>query len=266
VTAPALEIDTVAASYGDAMALRGVSVSVPPGGTLAVLGANGAGKSTLARVISGLHRPLSGRVRIDGTDVTAWSAHRRARRCDVVHVLEGHGVFPRLTVRENLNIAFAGATGESKRGAQIDKALSQFPILAKRRKQAAGTLSGGERQILALARAVVAPPRLLIADEVSLGLAPRIVDQVFGLLRAAREAGTAMVVVEQYIDRALGLADEAIVLRRGEISWSGPAQGARARVHAEYLGSGAVGDGQPVSAPPAPSRQSSPDGTRESPG
>jgi branched-chain amino acid transport system ATP-binding protein len=264
MTAPALQIDEVAASYGDAVALRGVSLRVPAGGTLAVLGANGAGKSTLSRVISGLHRPVSGRVDIDGTEVTPWSAHRRARRCGVVHVLEGHGVFPRLTVRENLSIAFAGASGKGKHGAQIDEALSQFPILAQRRKQPAGTLSGGERQILALARAVVAPPRLLIADEVSLGLAPRIVDQVFGLLRAAREAGTAMVVVEQYIDRALGLADEAIVLRRGEISWSGPAQGARARIHDEYLGASPA-EGAGVSAPPAPSRRSSPGEKRESP-
>jgi branched-chain amino acid transport system ATP-binding protein len=238
-TASGLAVENLSAGYDGAGVLEDVTFELPSGRVLAVLGANGAGKSTLAGVLSGLLRPTSGRVVLDGKDVTSWSAHRRARH-GVVHVLEGRGVFPHLTVEENLCVAFASAGSRAQVGKAIDQAFVLFPNLAERRRLAAGALSGGERQMLALARAVVLPSRLVVADEVSLGLAPKVVDKVFETLTSLRERGATVVLIEQFVDRALSLADHAVVLRRGSVAWQGPADEAGRAALDQYLGASSV--------------------------
>ena len=207
-----LEAADIHASYGGLRALRGVSLAVPPGSLVAVLGANGAGKSTLLRVLAGLHTPGAGRVTFAGRDVTRAPAHERAR-VGIVLVPEGRGIFPSLTVAENLRLR--GAWGAR------DRAIEAFPVLGERLDQAAGTLSGGEQQMLALAAAFSDRARVALLDEPSLGLAPRLVDQVFDAIDRLRAAGTAVVLVEQYVRRALEAADLAFVLRKGRVAVAG---------------------------------------------
>jgi branched-chain amino acid transport system ATP-binding protein len=210
-----LELDRVAVSYGPMRALSEVSLVVPEGCVVALLGANGAGKTTTLRTISGLVRPDRGRIRFDGKDVAAWPPHLVAES-GIVHVPEGRGIFRSLTVAENLSMAdYAAAPGSS--GSIIEEAVALFPILGQRLSQLAGTLSGGEQQMLALARALVARPRLLMLDEISMGLAPLITAQLFDTIRASKAAGTSMLLVEQYVDAALELADYAYVLEKGRI-------------------------------------------------
>jgi branched-chain amino acid transport system ATP-binding protein len=231
-----LSVEGLTVYYGHSRALFDVSLSVQRGSVLAVLGTNGAGKSTLASAMSGLVAPVSGRVVLDGADVTAWPAHRRAR-AGVAHVLEGRGVFPGLSVAENLRLGMSRTVPKRDQGAALERALDLFPVLGERRRQQASTLSGGERQMLSLARLLASPPRLLIADELSLGLAPKLVDRIFEVLARAREAGVTIVLIEQFIERALQLADRAVILRRGEVVWSGPSTEAGDAVLDEYLGS-----------------------------
>jgi len=209
-------LEDIEAGYGETKVLRGVSVSVPAGAVVALLGPNGAGKTTLLRVASGLLRPSAGRVLVDGEDVTGAAPHRLAA-LGVCHVPEGRGIFPSLTVRENLLLV---ATGSEPQLA-FDKATQAFPILGQRMQQAAGTLSGGEQQMLSLARAYVASPQLMLLDEVSMGLAPKIVDEIFQFLRRVVDEGASLLLVEQYVTQALQLADYAYLLYRGTTAFCG---------------------------------------------
>ena len=209
-----LELDRVTVSYGAMRALVDMTLVVPEGCVVALLGANGAGKTTTLRTISGLVRSDRGRIRFDGQDVTQWPPHLLAGS-GIVHVPEGRGIFRSLTVAENLSMAaYAGVTG---RASIIEDAVALFPVLGERLGQQAGTLSGGEQQMLALARALVTRPRLLMLDEISMGLAPLITAQLFDTIRASKQSGTSMLLVEQYVDAALELADYAYVLEKGRI-------------------------------------------------
>jgi branched-chain amino acid transport system ATP-binding protein len=241
-----LEVTGVSASYSSYRALFGVSFSVSEHGIVALLGSNGAGKSTVARVVSGLVTPTEGTVTFDGQDITDTPAHQIARM-GLVHVPEGRGVFSSLSVEENLIVAFRQEE-KSKAGvkAALERAYEAFPILGERRRQQAGTLSGGQQRMLTLGRALATPPRLLVVDELSLGLAPVIVDAVYDGLVRIRDAGTALLVVEQQIDRALGIADEAVLLAKGAVAWQGDAGGAATAMD-RLLAGDASGTGSVVS-------------------
>lgn len=230
-----LEVEDLEVSYGEARALFGVSLDVAEGRALAVLGRNGSGKSSLAAAIGGVLRPSAGRIAFAGRDITGASAHR-VGRMGVAYVPEGRAIFPHLSVLENLRVRLRYAAPRRERTAALERALNTFPVLAERRRQSAGTLSGGEQQMLSLARVLAAPPRLLVADEMSLGLAPRLVDLVFDALHRARSEGVTVVLVEQYVERALEFADDAVILRRGRVAWRGAASEARSELIAEYLG------------------------------
>jgi branched-chain amino acid transport system ATP-binding protein len=232
-----LSVRDVVVRYGEATAVAGVSFDTDARKVTAILGANGAGKSSLASAIVGSVRPASGSVRIGGEETAGRPAHRIAR-LGVASVPEGRGIFPHLSVGDNLRAQFRHAVPREERAAALDRAFAHFPVLAERRRQAAGTLSGGEQQMLALARVLAAPPRLLVADEMSLGLAPRMVDLVFESLAQAVAEGVAIVLVEQYVERALALADEAVIMQRGRVAWQGPASEAGAHATEHYLGSG----------------------------
>ena len=219
--APLLELREVDAGYGPFRALIGVSLSLAAGSVLALLGSNGSGKTTIARVASGLIAPTSGQVFFDGEDVTGWRPFRYAQ-LGVVHAPEGRSVFASLTVAENLELTFRRTRGRNGVRAALDEAYSLFPRLGERRTQQAGTLSGGEQRMLSLSRVLVEKPRLLIADELSLGLAPLIVDEVYRTLGTIRDSGTSLLLVEQHVHHALAIADHAIVLAKGEVAYSGP--------------------------------------------
>jgi branched-chain amino acid transport system ATP-binding protein len=229
-----LEVRDLDVHYGASQALFGVSVSVAAGSVLAVLGANGAGKSTLARVVSGLVRPTQGRVFFEGRDVTGLPAYR-IRKLGLTYIPEGRGIFPGLSVLENLRMAVAQER-RSDRPAAIERAIAHFPVLGERRSQRAGSLSGGEQQMLALARALAVSPKLIFADEMSLGLAPLIAESVFEGLEEARRSGITIVLSEQFVHRALSMADTCVILTRGRVGWSGPASGAGQEVIDRYLG------------------------------
>jgi branched-chain amino acid transport system ATP-binding protein len=219
--APMLELRGVDAAYGPFRSLFGISFSLGRGRVLAVLGSNGSGKTTVARVCSGLMKPTAGHVLFDGVDVTGDPPFRYARR-GIVHAPEGRSVFASLTVAENLELSFRRSRGRAGVRTALDAAFMMFPRLGERRRQIAGTLSGGEQRMLSLVRVLVEQPRLLIADELSLGLAPIIVDEVYGTLERIRDAGTTLLIIEQHVHHALGLADDAIVLVKGEVAYSGP--------------------------------------------
>jgi branched-chain amino acid transport system ATP-binding protein len=218
---PVLELEGVSAGYGPFRALFDVSFAVADRSVTALLGPNGAGKTTVARVCSGLLAPSSGRVLIEGEDVTGLPAWRVARR-GVVHAVEGRSVFASLTVEENLVLTFRQALGKQAVAATLERAYETFPPLGERRSQEAGTLSGGEQRMLSLARVLAAPPRVLVADELSLGLAPIVVDEVYRVLDAIRDAGASLLIVEQQVTRALGLADHAVILGKGAVQYAGP--------------------------------------------
>jgi branched-chain amino acid transport system ATP-binding protein len=212
------ELQHVSAGYGDAIVLRDVSITVPDATVVALLGPNGAGKTTTLRVASGLLRPRSGTVVLDGDNLTRLGPYRRVRR-GLCHIPEGRGIFPSLTVRENLILDVP----RGKEREAIEKAIDTFPVLGTRQKQVAGTLSGGEQQMLALVRAYVSDPKVVLVDEASLGLAPLVVDSLFEFLGRLAAAGVALLVVEQYVSRALELASTVYLLNQGEIVYSGEA-------------------------------------------
>ena len=226
---PVLELRSVSASYANYRALFDVSLTVPEGGIVALLGANGAGKSTLARVATGLVPASSGRVLVAGRDVTNTAAHRIARM-GVAHVPEGRGVFGDLDVEENLVLALRRRVDRRAVPEALERAYQALPVLARHRHQPAGTLSGGEQRILSLAGVLAAVPRLVIADELSLGLAPVVVDAVYDGLSKIHELGAALLVVEQQVDRALAIARHAVVLVRGAVHWQGSPTAARAEM------------------------------------
>jgi ABC-type branched-subunit amino acid transport system ATPase component len=222
VGAPLLELRDVEAGYGPFRALFGISFSVPEGGVVALLGGNGAGKTTTARVVTGLVPVTSGEVRFDGTDIAHMPPWKIAP-LGIVHAPEGRSVFGSLTVDENLTLDFRRNLGRRGVDAGLDRAYELFPRLGERRNQLAGTLSGGEQRMLALARVLVRPPRLLVVDELSLGLAPIIVDEVYELLEQVRRGGSTMLIIEQYVGHALAIADAAVLLLHGEVAYDGPA-------------------------------------------
>ena len=230
-----LEVEDLAVSYRTIRAVRGVSFSVRHGEVVALLGANGAGKSTLLRAVAGLRAPDAGRVRFEGSDITGWPSHRVARR-GLRLVPEGRGLLARMTVWENLLMG-QYATAAATR-ADLDAALDRFPVLRQRRTQIAATLSGGEQQMLAIARALVARPALLMLDEPSLGLAPLLVRQIFGVVAELKREGVTIVLVEQNARQALAVADRAYILETGQVVLSGPAAelAAGEAVQRAYLG------------------------------
>ena len=216
-----LELREVDAGYGPFRAVFGVSFSISEGHVVALLGANGAGKTTIARVVSGLIPITAGKVLFDGADISGMPAWRIAP-LGIVHAPEGRSVFSTLTVEENLTLDFRRNLGRGGVAAGLERAYELFPRLGERRKQVAGTLSGGEQRMLSLARVLVRPPRLLVVDELSLGLAPIVIDEVYATLEKVREAGTTLLLIEQYIGHALKIADSAVLLQHGEVVYDGP--------------------------------------------
>ncbi|HXA34372.1 MAG TPA: ABC transporter ATP-binding protein [Acidimicrobiales bacterium] len=237
VEAPALEIDHISAAYGPYRALFDVSFTIPPGSVTALLGSNGAGKSTVARVVSGLVPSTEGSIKLCGTDLTGQPAYKIAR-AGMAHVPEGRAIFGNLTVEENLVMAFRQRAGRRRVPESLERAYEAFPVLGERRKQAGGTLSGGQQRLLSLAKVLVVPPRVLVADELSLGLAPVVIEAVYNGLREINRAGTALLVVEQQVDRALDLAAEAVVLEHGGVAFAGPASQALAAMEGVLAGRG----------------------------
>jgi branched-chain amino acid transport system ATP-binding protein len=229
--ADVLVVNDVCAGYGPYRALFNVSFTVPAGGIVALVGSNGAGKSTVARTISGLVTASSGSITLQGRDITKMAAFRIAR-LGMAHVVEGRGVFSSLTVEENLTLAFRQRAGRKLLSQNLDRAYSAFSILGERRKQMAGTLSGGQQRLLSLAKVLVVPPQILVADELSLGLAPVVVDTVYDGLIEINRNGTALVVVEQQVNRVLNLASRAVVLDRGSVCYEGEPAGASQAVEA----------------------------------
>ncbi|MEY2454442.1 MAG: branched-chain amino acid transport system ATP-binding protein [Acidimicrobiaceae bacterium] len=235
---PALELDCVVAGYGRVEILHGVSLAVPEGAVVALLGPNGAGKTTTLRTISGTVVPTKGAIRLDGRRISGRSTSTIAR-LGVALIPEGRGIFPSLSVKDNIEIALRSARRGSQTGRRegYDRIISTFPRLGERLTQAAGTLSGGEQQMLALSRALVAEPRVLMMDEISMGLAPIVVDQLFDAVAMLREQGTTILMVEQYLTHALQLADICYVLSKGEVAFVGePAELRDPAVVSRYLG------------------------------
>jgi branched-chain amino acid transport system ATP-binding protein len=232
---PMLEIVDLEVHYGAALALSGVSLQVTRGQMVALLGPNGAGKSTLGRAISGLIPVTRGDIRLNGTSVSSWPTHKRSQ-AGIAYIPEGRGVFPGLSVIDNLRMACRQAGGKSDRLAAIDAAFELFPALGARRPQRAGSLSGGEQKMLAMARALAVQPKVVVADEMSLGLAPLIVDGVFDGLSKACESGITVLLIEQFVHRALAMAHGCVILQRGSVAWSGAAADANERVMTTYLG------------------------------
>jgi branched-chain amino acid transport system ATP-binding protein len=227
-----LELRGVTAGYGRTTVLREIDLKVAPGSVVALLGPNGAGKTTLLRVASRLLSPARGEVRLLGEDVTGRRPHQRARG-GLCLVPEGRGIFPNLSVRENLTLQIP----PWRRDAGYETALEAFPILKDRLTHTAGSLSGGQQQMLALSRCFLADPKVVLLDEVSMGLAPRVIDEIFGGLVNLVKSGVAMLLVEQYVTRALHLADHVYLLGRGQVEFSGaPSQLDEAELLRLYIG------------------------------
>jgi branched-chain amino acid transport system ATP-binding protein len=234
---PVVRLEAVEASYRSFRALFGIDLEVAAGSAVALVGANGAGKSTVARVASGLVVPSAGRVLVAGQDLTGRAAHEFAR-AGVAHAPEGRAVFSTLTVEDNLRLAFRSSAEVADSNAALVEAFELFPRLGERRAQLAGTLSGGEQRMLTLARVMVVRPRLLIADELSLGLAPLVTTEVYQTLAQVKAAGCALLVVEQHLDHALDLADQVVVIRKGEVAFRGTPAEAAELSHSVLLPSG----------------------------
>src|SRR5574341_2331054 len=237
MTAPILSVSDLRVSYGAIEALRGVSLEVQAGEVVALIGANGAGKTTTLRAISGMLRPSAGTVRLEGTDVTALQAHRLVAR-GMAHAPEGRGIFLNLTVVENLDLGAYLRRDAAGIAADRERAFALFPILAERRGQVAGTLSGGEQQMLAVARALMSRPRLLAIDEPSLGLAPRIREELFAAIGRIHAEGVPVLLVEQEVGQVFRMARRNYVLSQGRIIAEGTAQSLMAdeTLRAGYLG------------------------------
>lgn len=230
--APALELKSLSGGYGSTVVLRDLTLSVAASAVTALLGANGAGKTTLLRTVSGSLRPTKGSILLFGREVTALPVHQRFE-AGLCHVPEGRGVFRSLTVRENL--VMQAHKGEEQIG--ISRACTAFPILGSRINQIAGTLSGGEQRMLAMAAAYVRQPKLILIDEASLGLAPLVVDQLFGFMERMAKEGAALLIVDQFVTRALRLAQTVYVLSRGAITYSGsPKDLSESELLDHYLG------------------------------
>ena len=229
-----LRLQQVRAGYGRTEVLHGVDIVVPPGSAVALLGANGAGKSTLLRVAGGLLPAMSGSITLGGDEVRDAPAHARTRR-GLCLIPEGRAIFRQLTVRQNLAMHVGGRAVDRA----IDRTVASFPMLGERLEQVAGTLSGGQQQMLAVARALVTEPDVVLADELSVGLAPVVVDEIFEAVEVLRREGRSLLLVEQYVDRALAVADYVYILHKGSIVFVGePAQARSADIFSQYLGTG----------------------------
>ena len=232
-----LIIENLDVFYGDVQALNGVSLEVEAGAIVAIVGANGAGKTTLIRALAGMQRRLSGRIVYRGTDISGWPSYRV---CDLVigQVAEGRQVFPSLTVAENLDIGAMLPRARATRAKNRERVLSLFPVLAERERQAAGTLSGGEQQMLAIGRCLMGAPELIMFDEPSLGLAPTIIHDVLNTIRTLNRDGLTCLLVEQNVAQSLKLASRAYVLENGRVTLSGSGAELLAddRVRSAYLG------------------------------
>ena len=238
-----LSINNLHAAYGKVEVLHGISLDVPKGKLVTLIGSNGAGKTTTMRAISGMLKPKSGTVTLGGKDVTGLDSHRIAR-AGLAHSPEGRRVFASMSVTDNLLLgAFPRFTRSRPKGdikGDLDKAMELFPRLKERRDQLAGTLSGGEQQMLAMARAVMLNPEVILLDEPSMGLAPILVEEVFRIITRLKAEGVTMLLVEQFAAAALNVADYGYVLENGSISVHGPAQSLKTdpKVIAAYLGGG----------------------------
>ena len=233
-----LKLESVSISYGAIQAVRDVSIDVPRGEVVTIIGANGAGKSTLLKSIVGLEPVADGRISFDGQDITKTPAHRRTGM-GVALSPEGRGVFSDQSVRDNLLLGAYSKKSDSARTEQkIEQFFAMFPRLKERQEQLAGTLSGGEQQMLAIARGLMSEPKLLLLDEPSLGLAPLIIRDIFNTIRALRETGLTILLVEQMANQALGVADRAYVLETGRITLQGKGSDLLndPKVRAAYLG------------------------------
>jgi branched-chain amino acid transport system ATP-binding protein len=217
-----LEIENLHVSYGAIVALRGISFQVQAGQVVSLIGANGAGKSTTINTLSGLIKPRKGAIRFDGHDLTGWRADRVARQ-GLIQVPEGRQIIATLTVQENLEMGAYLRKDQDAVRRDIEAVFERFPRLQERRKQKAGSLSGGEQQMLAVGRALLASPRLLMLDEPSMGLAPLLVNEIFEIIRSIKDEGKTILLVEQNARKALEIADYAYVLERGQIVHAGPA-------------------------------------------
>jgi branched-chain amino acid transport system ATP-binding protein len=232
-----LSLDGVDAFYGDLQVLHGISFAVRPGEIVALVGANAAGKTTTLRVISGLLRERAGRVTFEGHDIGGVAAHRRVA-LGIVQVPEGRRLFPFMTVRENLLLGAHPPAARARAAETLEEVLALFPVLAERREQLAGSLSGGEQQMCAIGRALMARPKLLMLDEPTLGLAPLLVRRIFGTVQAINGRGVTVLLVEQNVRQALALAHRGCVLENGRLVLSGPAHelAGDPRLRQAYLG------------------------------
>jgi branched-chain amino acid transport system ATP-binding protein len=221
LSAPALELKGITAGYGRTVVLRDLSLDVPSGQVVALLGPNGVGKTTVLRIATGLLAASQGSVLINGVDVSSRSPHERAK-AGLCLIPEGRGIFRNLSVAENLRLQLPPW---ADRGASFAPAIEAFPVLGARLNQRAGSLSGGEQQMLALARAYLSSPSIVLLDEVSMGLAPILVNSVFAAIRKLASLGVTLLVVEQYVNRALDVADKIVLLDKGSIAFAGPASG-----------------------------------------
>jgi branched-chain amino acid transport system ATP-binding protein len=235
-----LDVRNLSASYGPIRALRGVTLQVREGESVAVVGANGAGKTSLMRAVSGILPITGGSTAFDGIDIGKSRTHHLAHM-GMLHVPEGRGTLQTMRVRENLQLAWEIRPTAVPFEEALGKVYARFPRLRERSEQLAGNLSGGEQQMLAVARAIINQPRLLLLDEPSMGLSPLLTTEVFRALAEIRDAGVAILIVEQNVSRALRLAHRAMVLTHGEITLEGPASelAADPRVLASYMGQGA---------------------------
>ncbi|QYH35689.1 ABC transporter ATP-binding protein [Salinibacterium sp. M195] len=233
---PILSVTGLQVNYGRVEAVRDVSFDVPTGSLVTLVGANGAGKTSVLNAVSGMLRPRQGVITFEGTDITKWPAHRLVK-AGLVQVPEGREILGTLTVAENLTLG-GWHRRNSAMHTKVAEVYERFPVLFERRKLQAGALSGGEQQMLAIARALIAEPKILLLDEPSMGLAPKIVDEVFTVIEEIRQTGTTVVLVEQNARRALAAADYGYVLETGEVSHSGPAHELLAdeKVIEAYLG------------------------------
>jgi branched-chain amino acid transport system ATP-binding protein len=234
---PLLSVSDLHVSYGRIEVLHGVDLEVNEGEIVALVGANGAGKSTLLKTISGLIRPRRGKVRLGARDTTGWSPHKLVR-AGIAHVPEGRRVFPRFDIRENLRVGGYVSPDFRSNGAEIERVIASVPALERRKSSLAGELSGGEQQLLAVQRALMSKPKLLLMDEPSMGLAPVLVDGIFDLIQQLNRDGTTVLLVEQNAVASMDIAHRAYVLAAGKVVMSGPAAelAARPEFSSAYLG------------------------------
>ena len=232
-----LEVRGIETYYGNIPALREISIEVPEGGVVAIIGANGAGKTTLMKTIAGVLRPRAGAVSFLGEEITGLPSHKIVRR-GVALVPEGRAILSRMTVRENLEMGAFTQRDAKMAARDMDRVMERFPVLKSRAGQLGGSLSGGEQQMLAIARALMSAPKLLLLDEPTLGLAPLVVADIFAIIREINATGTTILLVEQNVKQALKVSGYAYVLETGEIAISGPSKELlmEPRIKASYLG------------------------------